>query len=370
VTVPSRARCVHLLPDTHDAGAENQARYLIGGLADRAELEVEIAFFGAGRAHDAFEALGVPMLHVPRRGRFRTDAVGRARRIRRAYREREPAILHTWMLEGNVIGLLAARAWHGTRVVITQRGSWNELDYAGLVRLQRLLMRRADAAISNSPGGAEMLASLGMARDIVRVIPNGIPANRVRVNRDREAIRADLGWGSDRVVVWVGRVSDPDTVRHKDLRTLLAATARLRATHPSVRLVLVGPSTEDLELAGLAADGLEATGWQPRPAEMIAASDVLALSSRFEGNSNVVGEALLLGTPVVTTDCGGHVQAVRDAGGFVVAVGDSDAFARALDRALDSPPNRAEVAAAAESALSVDRMVDETAAMYREVLNI
>src|SRR5215211_5078375 len=178
-------RCVHLVPDTRDAGAENQARYLLEGLREHEDMAPELVYFGAGGAHREFVELGLPMLHITRLGRFRFDAYGRVRRLRRAYAMKPPQILHTWLLEANVIGLAAARAWPQTRVVITQRGSWNELDHPALMGLERLLIRRADHAISNSSGGAEMLASLGMPSEQISVIPNGIPASRVKVRGER-----------------------------------------------------------------------------------------------------------------------------------------------------------------------------------------
>jgi glycosyltransferase involved in cell wall biosynthesis len=365
VTTSERHRVVHLLSRTDDAGAENQCRYLLRGLNGNPRLETELAYFDPGRGHEQFEQLGISMLRVPPRGRFRTDAYGRARRLRLAYRDREPAIFHTWMLEGNVIGMLAARAWPQAKVVITQRGSWNELDYPGMVRLQRLLLSRADHAISNSPGGVDMLASLGMARERISVIPNGIPTERSQVARSRADVRGELGWDGDDVVVWVGRVSDRETVGQKDLPTLFASFAALRRRRPGARLALIGPTPAELQAAGFGVpEGVTPLGWVGHPAEFIAAAEALVISSRVEGNSNAVGEALLLGVPVVSTDCGGHCPLVRQTGGKVVPVADPKSLSVALDEVLDADHDRAAIVAAAAENLSVDQMVARTVSVY------
>jgi len=81
---------VHLLPDTIDAGAENQARYLLDGLNRSGEVAPELAYFGAGRAHSAFAEIGIPMRQIVRKRRLRTDLFGRARRLRRAYADQPP----------------------------------------------------------------------------------------------------------------------------------------------------------------------------------------------------------------------------------------------------------------------------------------
>jgi glycosyltransferase involved in cell wall biosynthesis len=362
-------RCVHLVPDTRDAGAENQARYLLAGLRGRKGITPELAYFGAERAHRQFVELGLPMLHVPRRRRFRFDAYGRVRRLRRAYVTSPPQILHTWLLEANVIGLAAARAWPETRVVITQRGSWNELDHPGLVRLEQLLIRRADHAIANSSGGAEMLRTLGLPSERISVIPNGIPTSRVQLRGDRDERRAELGWAGMKVVAWMGRFADAKTVAQKDFPGLLAALHRLRSDRRPLLLALIGPTRDQLAARGLELpDWAQALGWRDQPADLLNAADVVAISSRTEGNSNVAGEALLVGTPVVTTDCGDHCEVVRMAGGQVVGPGDPEALAGALDAVLARDPDRAAIRRAAAPALSVERMVDRTLDVYERLM--
>jgi glycosyltransferase involved in cell wall biosynthesis len=366
----ARPLCVQLLPDTHDAGAENQCRYLLDGLSRSGAFDVELAYFGAGRAHSAFETIGVPTLQVPRLRRFRFDAYGRARRLRRAYASRPPDILQTWLLEGNVVGLLAARSWPGTRVVISQRGSWNERDYPALLRLQRTLWSRANHAISNSDGGAELLAGLGLPRERISVVPNGIPTDRVRVERDPIEVRREMGWDGQQVVAWVGRAEDAETAGQKDLGTLFAAMDVVRRTHPRVRLAMIGPTGSEIEDRGFRVPPWASTlGWQTRVVDLVNAADALILSSRTEGHSNVVGEALLLGVPVATTDCGGHCEAVRSGFGRIVEVGDTTALAAAVAALLDEPPARDAVRAGAMEALSVDRMVSSHVELYRELLD-
>ncbi|MFN4198448.1 MAG: glycosyltransferase family 4 protein [Flavobacterium sp.] len=65
--------------------------------------------------------------------------------------------------------------------------------------------------------------------------------------------------------------------------------------------------------------------------EMISSADVLLLPSIEEGIANVVLEAMALGTLVVTTDCGGMVEAVtHHQSGFVVPVLDPESMAESL----------------------------------------
>jgi glycosyltransferase involved in cell wall biosynthesis len=362
-----RPLVLHVLGDTHEAGAENQCRYLLAGLRDFPDLDVALAYFARGRGHRAFEELGVPMLEIPRR--FRFDVLLRALRLRRAFGKRPPDLIHTWLPEGNVVGLLAARGWPSTRVVISQRGSWMELAYPAMLRLQRSLMGRADHAISNSQGGADMLAEFGLSRERISVIPNGIPADRVRVRRHRDEIRREMGWDGHEVVAWVGR-ADPIAADQKDFATLFAAADSLRESHPAFRLAMIGPTAGEIAERGFTLPvGADAMGWQGSPADLLNAADGLVISSRIEGSSNAAGEALMLGLPVATTDSGDHCDAVRAAGGRVVPVRDPQSLATAVAELLDHPPDRAAVRRSSADAMTVERMVRSHLDVYDRLLS-
>jgi glycosyltransferase involved in cell wall biosynthesis len=216
-----------------------------------------------------------------------------------------------------------------------------------------------------------MLASIGMDPTRISVIVNGIPSDRVAVTGDRERIRAERGWNGHDVVTWVGRAADAETAAQKDLPNLIATATALRELRPQMRLELIGTTVEELRARGIELpDWAHAHGWEPRPAELLDASDLLLISSRAEGNSNVAGEALLLGLPVATTDCGGHCGVVAASGGRVVAIEDPGALAQAAAELLDSPPDREVVRDAATDLLSVDRMVDEHLGLYHRLLSM
>ena len=63
--------------------------------------------------------------------------------------------------------------------------------------------------------------------------------------------------------------------------------------------------------------------------EIMAASDMLVMSSDTEGFPNVIGEAMACGLPVVTTDAGESRIVVGDTG-MVVPIGDMDALSKGI----------------------------------------
>lgn len=362
-------RCVHLLPDTIDAGAENQARYLIAGLAAEPGLSPEIVYFGAGRAHKAFASIGVPMHRIGRKRRLWLDLPRRARLLRR-HLGREPAILHTWLLEGNIVGLFAARRMPNLRVVITQRGGVGELDWPVHVRAQRLLRHRVDHAISNSTLGEQVLRGLGVPAERISVIANGVPCERVQPRRSRSAVRRELGIGEETsLAVWVGRVGKRKDIVQKGLGDILSVAAAFEGSGDNVVFVLVGPEAAELGALGLTVpSNVLPIGWRSDVADHIAAADAVVISSLREANSNVAAEALLLGITVVTTSVGDHHRLVAEAGGTVIPPGDPLRLAEGLRKALSAPPDPNRVRHVARRACSMERVIADTRSVYERLL--
>jgi glycosyltransferase involved in cell wall biosynthesis len=153
----------------------------------------------------------------------------------------------------------------------------------------------------------------------------------------------------------------------KDHRTLIEAIRLV----PEVELVIVGDGElrEELErlAQGLPVRFLGARGDVP---ELLASFDVFALPSLYEGLCLAVLEAQAAGVPVVATPVGGIRETVVDGEtGVLVPTHDPGALAAAIRRLLDDRPAAEAMAAEAKRRVrerfSVERMVEQTLALYR-----
>ena len=206
--------------------------------------------------------------------------------------------------------------------------------YAALA--ERRTLRHAALRTVLTSSEAESLRAFGV-REPVEVIPNGV--GRAPVKVDRNAFRAELGLGAEaRLLVYAGRVD----LWHKGLDILVRGVAEAPQWHAAI----VGPdfrgSREALQhLAdelGLQ-DRLVFTG--PRRGqrfdEALAAADLFAHTSRWEGLPISLLEGLRIGVPALVSAAVEQAVGVAAAGaGWVAGPEEVGGLLRALAR-LERP---------------------------------
>jgi glycosyltransferase involved in cell wall biosynthesis len=301
-----------------------------------------------------------------------------------------PTIVHTHMAKAGAVGRTAAIIYNRTvpkreraRLVHTYHGHVLEGYFSpartrAFLAIERMLARATDRIIAISPRiRDELLGELGIGRPgQYRVVPLGFDL-RALAGIDaaaRAAARRVLDIPRDaHVVATVGRLTAIKA------HQLFLETARLVADRdPAALFLIVGDGELRRELEGAAgslgiAGRTRFLGWRRVLASIYGASDVFLLTSRNEGTPVALIEALAAGVPGVSTDVGG-VRDVIDSEqvGLLAPAGDADALARHI-LALLADPDRARRMGARgrENVVAryhIDRLVDDIAALYSELL--
>ena len=154
-----------------------------------------------------------------------------------------------------------------------------------------------------------------------------------------DGVREELGIGPTAPLV--GTVANFRAEKaHGDL---LRAAALVRRSVPDVRFLLVGQGPlegqvrREAERLGLG-DTVIFAGFREDVPRLAAALDVFALSSRHEGLSIALMEAMALGRPPVVTSVGGLPELVtHDRHGLLVPPGDPAALAAGIVTVLQDP---------------------------------
>lgn len=167
----------------------------------------------------------------------------------------------------------------------------------------------------------------------------------------------------------------------KGHEVLLEAFAGLARDLPEARLLIVGegPQRPTLEKR-IAEAGLQPrvvmTGHRTDVAALMRIMDVCVLPSlKNEATSQVLPQAMLVGTPVVSSSAGGLTEVVEDGvRGRVVPPSDAPALEQALRRVFAEPETtRAMAERAREHALgelSFATQIDRTQAVYERLLHL
>lgn len=193
-------------------------------------------------------------------------------------------------------------------------------------------------------------------------IPNGIDSQRFsHAGSGGEWRKANGFRDDDLLIVSVGRLEI-----QKNPRALASAVQEL----PGAHLLLVGDGKLRRSLEGYSRVHL--LGLREDIPSILAASDIFALASSWEGLPLALVEAMSAGLPVVATSVGCVPEVVRDGvSGLLVTPGDHVGLVRALRHLIDHAAERRSMAKAAETRaelFSLRSMVDSYQTLFFELL--
>lgn len=234
-------------------------------------------------------------------------------KLRKLLRTLRPDVVHTWMYHADLLGGLAARSvglrqivWCIRSTDISKGGSKVTLIIRKLCALlsgwlPRVIVCAADAS-------RKVHEAVGYASSKMQVIPNGFELDKLLITSSNDTrIRDELGISKAcTLVVSVGRYNPV-----KDHKTFIEAAGKVAAERNDVRFMLVGRDLEhsNSQLMALInatrhADAFYLLGERNDVPACLQASDIFCLHSVTEGFPNVLGEAMAVGLPCITTDVG------------------------------------------------------------------
>jgi len=330
------------------------------------------ALKGPGPLLPELEAQGVPSVALGARHRGDLAVV---LRLAALLRKERIDILHSHLFLANLAGRIAGRL-AGVPVIFSGQHDTDVWMRPHHRLIERWSARLADRVIACSEAvRAWEIGTIGQPPEKVTTLRNAIVPPAEPSEADRRSARAALGASSDDLLVGtLGRLFEPK----KGLSVFIDAAAAVLQRVPRARFVLVGdgPARADLEAraarAGLG-DRLRFAGGRRDVARLLSAYDLFVQPSIWEGFGLTLVEAMAVGLPVVATDVGGIPEIVRHGrDGILVPAGDAAALASAIAALLDDPARRSAFAAEgrhrARTEFHIDRLVAETAALYRDAL--
>ncbi len=366
-----RPTVLHFIDTTGPGGAETVFLQLAAGLRDRG-WPPRTVLTGPGWVLDAVRELELPVDVVETRGRFDTAYI---RALHRLVREHRVGLIHAHLFSPAVYASLVG-ALARVPVVATFHGASDaSCDGLGRRLRYRLIDRNARVVCVSEPLKA-LLQSLAPVRaERLDVIPNGVDI-RAFATGDGRSVREEHGVGDQDILV--GALGNVRAA--KDFHTLLRAAAELQDDR-RLHFAIVGERTEPLhgqlvelrDRLGLS-DRLSFWGFRSDVPDVMAAFDILAISSSSEGFSLAAIQAMAAGTPVVATRSGGPEQIMTDGvDGLLVPTRSPVDLAAAIRRLVAEPALGTHLANAARTTarerFSLSAMLDGYHELYLELVD-
>jgi glycosyltransferase involved in cell wall biosynthesis len=267
--------------------------------------------------------ISLPLLKIDGLGRsvsFKSD-IKAFLKIRSLIKEFQPHIIHTHTAKAGFLGRVASlTVLRRSKLVHTYHGHllfgyFSPLKTKLVVIIERLLALFTDTLIGVGQQVVDDLVEARIGNFKKFIVIN--PGLEVSVRQDRSQVRRNLGISNEVFVIsWVGRFADI-----KAPERVIEIAQNSEISQKGFRFMMIGGGTlldatkqtsENLDLP------IDFLGWRNDPEDLIAASDLLLMTSKNEGTPLSAIQAQVLGIPVLTTDVGAIGEIVaKNISGFI-----------------------------------------------------
>ena len=267
-------------------------------------------------------------------------------------------LVQSHIYRSNYVNVLARMLGAKHKIQIVNHGMPGQYLNEGLSgKINRLLIRwlypKADQVICPSNGMIREFVDLGVPEEKLRLIRNPFDIENLQ-DLSRQGMSEDEFEfdPAKKYLICVGRLQAV-----KRMEDIVWAFYELQKDDDKVELLILGDGEKREELAALTmrlaiGKRVHLIGQVENPHKYLTRSHAFVSASEFEGFSNVIVEAMVAGTPVISTDCEsgpreildpeiprssliapGEIEQARH--GLLVPIGDIKALTTAMHRVLD-----------------------------------
>jgi glycosyltransferase involved in cell wall biosynthesis len=356
-------KILHLIPTLEGGGAERQLTMLAAEQARRG-WSVHVALRRGGMHK---ERIGESKVAIHSLGDLKGVHPLLIARVRALVQSIKPDIMQTWLPQMDIVGGLVT-LWNSVPWILSERSS--EVAYQrmpALTWLRSRLARHATAVVANSVEGAEYWKRNLPANSNVTTVNNAVDVVAIR---DAAPVSCQDFGDSGPTLLFVGRFE------HYKASDIFIQAIKLVSHRHDVSALLVG----DGPLLQQVRDNITSLNLEshvrlmPYQADwwgLLKTATALVSPSRFEGQPNVVLEAMAAGCPLIVSDIPAHRAILNEKSALIVPKDNPVALAGAIESLLSDPEagrQRAEQAFERVAGFTIQAAADAYERVYARVL--
>lgn len=272
----------------------------------------------------------------PCRGQFDVKLVSS---IREFIRRNRVDLVHCHGYKSNFYGILASK---NLAPSVATNHNWIKSNWRlkAYCLVDRRLIRRFSRVVAVSDVIKEEMLRVGVPEEKIRVIYNGVDADRLNATGSSETLKKELGLeGTGRIVGTIGGL-----IEEKGYGYLLRAAKEIIGVEKGVKFLIVGDGPLNGQLRDMARglgieDSVIFTGYRKDVPDLLSVMDIYILPSVREGLPMVLLEAMAAGKPVIASRVGAVPKVVIDnESGVLITPSDVGGIKKAvLDLIRDEP---------------------------------
>lgn len=300
-----------------------------------------------------------------------------ARKLARIIREKNIKIVHAHLARDYPVAALAVRLSKKAKLVLTRHLLF-PLNFP-----HKFVLPKNSTFIAVSKGVRGVLRKqFFLPHEQIRLVYNGI--NTVLFENTKKTVAIEnslrqLNLKSDALLIGIAG----EITAHKGQTDFVRAASLVLKQFPAAEFLIVGQDSSPrgrylkhlenvIEELGLQ-NNIHLLGWIDNVAPVFAAVDVFVSASRIEPFGLVIVEAMASGCAVIATKTDGATEIIEDGKtGILVSVENPSELSKAIGELLSDKSFRQELGDNARKAavekFSIQRMVEETVKIYREIL--
>ncbi len=365
---------LYLLPYLEGGGTERHVLSLCKGLKERGHGIRVLA--PRGELASEFERAGIPLTFYKSLGESPfSGARDLVQNLKYIYTHDNPDVIHvhagTELLIVNWWVMRSIPALKRPSVIFTVHTYFSKTSSFDYFLAARCGNRLAKSVITVSHDDGERMVSSGLYKDKLRVILNGVPSPPSLNDSEKKKFRGEWNILDNAVLLSsVGRLEE-----QKGYDLLIPAFASACKSHNELYLIVFGEGSQRDRLESLSTKlninhRLRLPGFISDAPTKIQATDIFISSSRLEGLSLALVEAMAAGLPIIATDAGGNREAVGLNYPYVIPIEDEFKLAESIDKLVSDSNAIKELGMTLKERFNreftEDAMVEKTLQVYSE----